>query len=362
MESKHPFYQIIQTMMEGIAIEDRDGRVVFANRALEQILGYEREELIGLHWTALIPAELQPRVEARRSAREERAASPFETHLQRKDGTQVRVMANIRSLFNGHQFQGMLLAAIPLESQRHPPIEEMALIGQHISTVLHELNNPLTIILLQTRLLLKSVAQIPGLSESLTTIQEQSERMRRLVDDLLAFGISNSPQMKDTDINAIIRHTVDLHRSVQQKPIQVTTNLSAELPMTQADPDRLQQIFVNVLNNACQAIAEAHNGTEKAGQRVGRVTVTTALVHNGNGHQPWIQIRFADNGIGIRPEVMPHLFKPFFTTKKAGAGAGLGLSICDRIAREHGGRMWAENNSEGGATFVLELPVIHPLP
>ncbi len=357
MESKPPLSQIIHTLMEGIVIENCDGQIVFANPALEQLLGYEQEELIGLHWTDLIPTELREQIQARRSTGAERTTSPFETCLRRKDGTPVRVRVNIRPLFDGNRFQATLVAVIPLDGQHHP-VEEMALIGQHLSSVLHELNNPLTLILLQIRLLLKSAAQVPEIGEGLVTIQEQSLRMRRLVDELLAFGYSRPLQLEETDLNSLLRHTLDLQRLVQEEPVQVIADLSADLPTIQVDPGRLQQVFVNILNNAYQAIAEVHDVTKGATQKAGKVTVTTALVHNGNGHKSWIQIRFADNGTGIRPEVMPHLFEPFFTTRKMGEGIGLGLSICDRIAREHGGRMWAENNGEGGATFVLELPVI----
>ncbi len=358
MESNPPLSQIIHTLMEGIVIENCDGQIAFANRALEQLLGYEQEELIGLHWTDLIPAELREQIQARRSTEAERTTSPFETCLRRKDGMPVRVRVNVRPLFDGNRFQATLVAVIPLDGQHHPPVEEMALIGQHLFSVLHELNNPLTLILLQIRLLLKSAAQVPGIGEGLVTIQEQSLRMRRLVEELLAFGYSRPLQLEETDLNSLLRRTLDLQRLAQEEPVQVIADLSADLPTIQVDPGRLQQVFVNILNNAYQAIAEVHDVTKGATRKAGKVTVTTALVHNDNGHKPWIQIRFADNGTGIRPEVMPHLFEPFFTTRKMGEGIGLGLSICDRIAREHGGRMWAENNGEGGATFVLELPVI----
>jgi len=272
MESSHPFDQILQALMEGIVVEDRAGQIVFVNRALEQLLGYEREELIGLHWTELIPAELREGAAGRRTAGMGEGSASFETCLQRKDGTRTRVLVRMKPLFSGKRPQGLLSAFFPL---------------------------------------------------------------------------------KDTDVNALIRHTLEVQSPALKDSVQMVANLAADLPTTRADPDRLQQIFVNVIHNACQAIAESRNGTGGATPKAGRVMITTALVHNRNGHRPQIQIRFADNGTGIGPDVMPHLFEPFFTTRRAGGGIGLGLSICDRIAREHGGRIWAENNSEGGATFVL---------
>ena len=307
MESSHPFYQILQALMEGIVVEDRAGQIVFVNRALEQLVGYEREELIGLHWTELIPAELREGAAGRRTAGMDEGSAPFETCLQRKDGTRTRVLVRVKPLFSGKRPQGLLSAFFPLGGRHDPPLEEMALIGQHISSVIHELNNPLTIILLQTRLLSKAAAQSPAIGKGLDTIREQVERIRRLVDDLLAFGGPRPPQLKDTDVNALIRHTLEVQSPALKDSVQMVANLAADLPRTQADPDRLQQIFVNIIHNACQAIAESRNGTGGATPKAGRVMITTTLVRNCNGHRPQIQIRFADNGTGIGPDVMPHL-------------------------------------------------------
>jgi two-component system NtrC family sensor kinase len=138
----------------------------------------------------------------------------------------------------------------------------------------------------------------------------------------------------------------------QAEPFRVTTNLDADLPQTQADPFQLEQIFVNLINNAREAM--------KGEQGPRELVISTALAHSKNGGSPRILIRFADNGPGIPPEVMPHVFDPFFTTKKPGEGMGLGLSLCDRIIKAHQGRIWVENASGGGAIFVLELPVLEP--
>jgi PAS domain S-box-containing protein len=359
MELSLPLDQIVQTLMEGVFIEDNWGRLVFANRALEQFLGYEPGEVVGLHWTALVPEEFHGKLHAFRLGGSADATSRYKAQLQRKDGTRIWVLVSAHTLFDGSERQGALSAFIPLESDEHYPPEEMALLGQHVSSVAHELNNPLTVILLQTRLLQDSVST-PQVSRSLATIQGQTQRMLRLVDDLLSFAGSSPLKLETIDVNALIQRTLDLENLNQAGTIQVIYDLGAQLPTTQADPDRLQQIFENIMRNACQAIETAHSATEFAERRPGKVTVTTNLVRGGDRYRPRIQIRFADNGPGIPPEVMPYIFEPFFTTKRRDKGTGLGLSICDQIAREHGGHIWAENNEEGGATFTLELPVIEP--
>jgi CheY-like chemotaxis protein len=196
-------------------------------------------------------------------------------------------------------------------------------------------------------------------SDSLTLIQDQARRIGRMVDDLLTFAGSRSPHLETTNINALIQRMLQVQPSFQPDSIQIESDLALDLPTTQADPDQLNQAFVNLMHNAVQAMGAGRHPTERANSP-GRLVIKTTLVRESDRKEPRIQIRFADNGPGIPPDVMPHIFEPFYTTKKCGKGTGLGLSICERIAQEHDGRIWAENNKDGGATFVLELPVIEP--
>jgi two-component system NtrC family sensor kinase len=122
-----------------------------------------------------------------------------------------------------------------------------------------------------------------------------------------------------------------------------------------ADPHQLQQVFVNLVTNACQAMSEAHNG--------GHLTITTEVgpstfISHQPQAEPVIRVIFQDDGPGIPPDVLPRIFDPFFTTKPVGGGTGLGLSICHGIVSEHGGHIWAESKPGQGATFFIELPVV----
>jgi len=151
-------------------------------------------------------------------------------------------------------------------------------------------------------------------------------------------------------VNALVRRTLSLHEGqLGLDGIAVSADLAPDLPTIQADPYLLQQVFVNLIKNARQAIATA--------QRSGMLTISTCAVRNGDDATVGIQVRVADNGPGIPADAMRQVFEPFFTTKQPGQGTGLGLSICEQIVRNHGGQIWAENNESGGATFVLELPV-----
>ena len=226
----------------------------------------------------------------------------------------------------------------------------MAWLGQSISGVAHELNNPLTVILLQIRLLHAIAPLLPRFQESLTVIQQQAQRMVHIIDNLLTFAHPVSRQVGLTDVNATVQHTLDLQLyQLQGHGIEVFTDLAPDLPVSRVDPHQLEQVFINLINNAQQAVL--------AGGEPGMLVIQTCRASRQNGDVPRTHVRFIDNGPGIPPEVMPHIFEPFFTTKEVGKGTGLGLAVCDRIVHQYGGRIWAQNNPGGGATFTVELPV-----
>jgi signal transduction histidine kinase len=211
-------------------------------------------------------------------------------------------------------------------------------LGQHAASLAHELNNLLTIVILQARLLSKTASLDSRNGHAVAAIQEQTQRMSRLVDDLLAYGNAHPPQPRPTDLNNLVRRTVRLHsQQLDAAGIDVVVELDRELPVLQVDLDQFQRVFINLINNAQQAVAHS--------LEPGRLTITTSAMAADR-----IQIRFADNGQGISPQILPRLFEPFFTTKRSGKGTGLGLSVCAQVVNDHGGRIWAENNGNGGAT------------
>lgn len=234
--------------------------------------------------------------------------------------------------------------------------EMLAYLGQHVSSIAHELKNPLTIILLQARLLDRTLATAMRTTDGLAVIQDQALRMRRMVNNMLAFAGARSVQFETTDVNAVLRRTLEVQEAVYAGKLQVHTDLAVDLPTTQADAEQLQQAFANLISNACQAVTSMPQVPDRNGELTGKLEITTQFILDGQQSGPHIQVRFADNGPGIPPDIMPHIFEPFFTTKRLGQGTGLGLSICDHIVRDHNGRIWAENNHLGGATLIMELP------
>jgi PAS domain S-box-containing protein len=240
--------------------------------------------------------------------------------------------------------------------------EKLAAIGELVAGVAHELNNPLTSIIGFAQLL--QHGQVDGQSQQdLDKIVAQARRAASIVRGLLDFARQYPPERKPVQVNDVLDRTLDLLAyELRTGNIEWTTHYAPDLPPTMADPQQLQQVFVNLVHNACQAMSETHGR--------GHLTIASALEHpaflnNQHRAQPVIRIIIQDDGPGISPGILPHIFNPFFTTKPPGEGTGLGLAVCHGIVSEHGGHIWAEaaqapDGSPGGATFFVELPVIPP--
>jgi two-component system NtrC family sensor kinase len=223
--------------------------------------------------------------------------------------------------------------------------DKMAAVGRLVSGVAHEVNNPLTAVLGFTDLLLSQDDIPEGSKENLRIILQEAQRTKQIVQNLLSFARQTPPKRQLVQINAVLRRTLALRAyDFSNRDIMLTEDLHETLPEIYGDEHQLQQVFLNIVNNAYDAVCEAG--------RKGEISVSTATMGG------FAEIRFTDNGNGIRhPE---RVFDPFFTTKDIGKGTGLGLSICYGIVHEHGGDITCQNNigpEASGATFTVRLPL-----
>jgi signal transduction histidine kinase/ActR/RegA family two-component response regulator len=220
---------------------------------------------------------------------------------------------------------------------------KMSALGQLVSGVAHELNNPLSVIIGYGQLMLHR--EIPeALRRPVELMVTQGDRMAKIVRNLLYFARQRPPERVPINIHQVIEQTLALRQNqLTLSGIAVERDFVEELPAVVGDGQQLQQVFLNLILNAEQAIA--------AEKRGGRIVFRTRVLE-----EPWVRTEVIDDGPGIPPEVLPRVFEPFFTTKEVGAGTGLGLSVSYGIVEEHGGRLTVE--SEPGRTvFTLELPV-----
>ncbi|MBI4594109.1 MAG: GAF domain-containing protein, partial [Candidatus Rokubacteria bacterium] len=226
-------------------------------------------------------------------------------------------------------------------------VAKMSALGQLVSGVAHELNNPLSVIIGYGQLLLHR--EVPEtLRRPLELIVAQGDRMAKIVRNLLYFARQRPPERAPVDLHQVIEQTLALRlNQLALSGIAVEKDFAPDLPRVSADAQQLQQVFLNLLLNAEQAIG--------GGGRGGRIALRTGVLDGGRA----VRAQVIDDGPGVSPEALPRVFEPFFTTKEVGVGTGLGLSVSYGIVEEHGGRLTVAS-APGETVFTLELPVGAP--
>jgi two-component system NtrC family sensor kinase len=214
--------------------------------------------------------------------------------------------------------------------------------------VAHELNNPMTVIIGTAQLMLREVEEGNAESELLNDIVNCGLRCKKIIQNLLTFSRQDHYPLVPTDLNEEVERVLSLIQyQINRNNIEITQDLYPELPRIVANGHHLQQVLINLLLNARDAL--------DAVDREKKIEVRTSLSNNSNG-QEQIVVTVMDNGIGIAPENLPKIFNPFYTSKEAIRGTGLGLSVSLGIAEAHGGTIEVESVPGGGSVFSLVLP------
>ena len=228
-------------------------------------------------------------------------------------------------------------------------MEKLASIGTLAAGVAHEINNPMTVILGFTEHLLEQTENLPEIHETLQVIEDEGLRCKKIVENLLTFARAPERTETKTDVNFILEKTLAVVKNtLLTKKIRLEANLAPDLPLAKGDPQELQQVFINLINNARDAM--------KGG---GVLQVSTLPAPDGKR----LAIEFTDTGNGIPREIQPKIFDPFFTTKKTGEGTGLGLSMSYGIITKFGGNIIFtsypadEYPEKHGTTFTVYLPI-----
>lgn len=332
---------------------DSNFKVSSANKVTLKTTGYSLPEIIGLPAISLIGStqNVSLFVMIKQHLRRANVPSSFELSLKNKAGQEKLIEVTMRIKRNGRRATELHFIARDITLRRElerqlQQTEKLSSIGKLVAGVAHELNNPLTSIIGYSNLLEESVLS-PQQKKDLQIISRQAERARVIVRDLLTFARNIHLKRELVDINEIINASIMLLKpQLQQHNVHVVKSLDFGLPHIVADPHRLEQVFVNLLINSIQALAKE--------TRKKIIVLKSGFKNNA------ILVSLADNGPGIRDDIINQIFDPFFSTKQVGEGTGLGLSICFGIVSAHGGKIWAENIAEGGTEFFLELPVSKP--
>jgi two-component system, NtrC family, sensor kinase len=334
--------RILSTTPDAVLVISKDSSVKLCNRAFCDIFDIKQNEIVGTPISKILPSEeLLQKVSKVAS----RNTSQIKYNFSYMSNDKHRLfIVNILPMEEGEVL--LILNDATDERERQDKLyltDRLASIGEMASGIAHELNNPLTGVVGLSQLLMED--DVPSnIKEDLEAIFSEAKRASNVVKNLLTFARKHEPIRQPTQINNIIQDVLKL-RAYEHKvhDISINVHLVDELPEIMADPFQIQQVFLNIILNAEQAMLEAHGK--------GTLCVTTERV-DGN-----IKASFSDNGPGITPENMRKLFSPFFTTKEVGKGTGLGLSVCYGIVTGHGGKISAQSNVGEGATFIVELPM-----
>ncbi len=340
--------KILSNTQSLILVSDTAGLVSYANRRWYEA-GFEQRELLGRPLLELAaPGYVRPLADALQATLSGTQVDNLELQIMRGNGHAGQFSVNLSpmrdeqdninsivvvmtDITDSAELRGKLVHA-----------EKMAAVGQLVSGVAHEVNNPLTAILGFADLLMENPEIPESARKDLRVILQEAQRTKQIVQNLLSFARQMPPQRNAVQLNIILRRTIQLRSyDFNSHGVDIVEHLDEELPEVIGDAHQLQQVFLNILNNAYDAVHDVG--------RSARIEIMTTKAGEA------VEVSFRDNGYGIsHPD---RIFDPFFTTKEVGKGTGLGLSICYGIVKEHGGEILCHNNTDGqGATFIVRFP------
>jgi len=335
---KREWEQTVDAINQAICFIDPQGAVRRANRVFAELIKLPVTALPGRPWITLLPPSWIDPVGRLIAAP---SASPVEVRA----GDRVLI---ITAIGTGEPGAAVLLFEDQTEKRRLQDqllqSEKMSAIGQLIAGVAHDLNNPLASVVGFADLLGEAEDVPERLEEPLAVIRQEAERASAIVRNLLSFARRQEGERQVQSIRPILESTILLLRNqLMAQHIDLTFTAEPGLPEVEVHANQIKQVFVNIINNAAQAI----RGADVSG---GRISVLAKCWLDG------VAVSIADNGPGMPESVAQHVFEPFFSTKSEGEGTGLGLSICQGIVKEHGGSMTVDAGLGTGATFTVELP------
>jgi len=340
-DGRRTWQEVVDAISPALCIVDRSGAIRRANRAFADLVNAPPASLIGRPWQAFVPPEwgtdLQRALDQQGVGREVELRTGERTYAV----TAVPINSTDRSavvLLFDDQTERRRLQDQLIQS------EKMSAIGQLIAGIAHDLNNPLASVVGFADFLTE-VPNVPAsIREPLTVVREEAERASSIVRNLLGFARKQDHQRRPTALKPLLDATfVLLRNQLMAQRVEAQIEIEPDLPMPDIDPNQIQQVFVNLINNAAQAIASTG--------RPGNILVRARRWLDG------VAIDVIDDGPGMSEPLAAQVFEPFFTTKAEGEGTGLGLSISQGIVKEHGGRIMLSSEEGRGSTFTVQLPL-----
>lgn len=346
------FFNVAENSVNPIQITDLNGKMIYVNRAFEIASGYSKEELLGknprIFGSGKLPSSFWDKMWATISSgkvwvgeveNRKKSGEPFYTQLLispiiEKDGKVSGYFAIHRDLTEKRTLERQLIHTQKMES-----------IGTLAAGIAHEVGNPLASISALVQVAQRN-SKDPFVNEKLSLVKSQITRISKIIRDLVDFSRPSNYELELTDINKVLVEAVEITRvGTKAKDITFETDLSDSIPMLPLIADQIQQVFLNILLNAVDAISE------KKEKKNEKISVST------KADSDWLTITFVDSGPGIKEENLNKIFEPFFTTKKEGKGTGLGLWVSYGIVKSFQGDIKVTSKLNEGTTFIIKLPI-----
>lgn len=343
----------IEAMRPSVIITDLHQEIVYVNPAAESMLGYRKEEMLGRRATEIFEGVPGNPVDLGRTVREGAKNGYWEAEIynRKKSGEIIPVFLRTCMIRN-EKGEAVGYAGISEDITDRKRLEEeliqkekLSALGEFISAIAHEINNPLTGVLGYAEIL--QLAEDPkDFKEDVQRLYKEAVRCQCLVKNLLTFARRSAPHKEFSNVNEIVERSIDLKRhQLEANGIEVAARLDGNVPPVMLDPQQMQQVFLNIIDNAYHALRE---------RRGPRLIVVASALNAGN-----LEISFGNNGPAIPQDLLAKIFAPFFTTKEFGKGTGLGLSIAQGIVRDHGGRIGVQSEEGKDTVFTISIP-LHP--
>lgn len=353
---------ILTSIEGGVFTIDKDARITLFNRGAEKITGFKKEEVLNRKCSEVFRSNLCERdCRLKETLKTGKPFSRYDATLINKKGGTVHVNATTSALRsrNNEIIGGLeiFMDMTELKTLQDELIraEKLTSLGQLAASVAHEVNNPLAGVLVYIRILLKKyqdkTLQVDTTEGQLLKMEKELGRTSRIIKSLLDFSRQSEPNLRPIEINQAIEAALSLvEHQINLENIKLEKKYEGQLPLVLADFEKIQQVMVNMILNATQAMP---NG--------GNLTITASVANDikiGDSLKNTVRIDIKDTGIGISKENLDKLFTPFFTTKAKGKGVGLGLPVAHGIIEQHNGKIKVSSEPNVGTTFSIYLEVM----
>ena len=360
--SEQRFRAVVEAVPSAILLVNECGVITLANAQAEAVFGYPRDAFVGLPVEALMPERFQSshiglRQGYVRDAKARMMGTGRQLFARRHDGSEIPVEVALNPMPT-EKGLSVLVSVVDITLRMRAEraasrqrdelahLSRVAMLGELSGSLAHELNQPLTAILSNAqaaqRFLAQSPPRVDKLAEILADIVKSDHRAGAVIQRVRSLLRKEEAQRQPLNINEVVEESLRLMRSdLLNRQVVVSSELAQALPAVSGDPNQLQQVLLNLVINGCDAM-DGHRADN-------RLVIRTQMTANGN-----VEVSVADRGAGIPSTDLERIFEPFVTTKSN--GLGLGLAICRSIVEAHGGRLWATNNADRGATLHCEFP------